>query len=78
MVCTELLEKNRAKRPGLEKVLAMEWFADYADAKKARIAAGEGSKFSAYTLTQPDSPKIQKEINELLTSHKNSEEHKGN
>lgn len=35
-VCTALLEKNRTKRPGLEKVLAMEWFADYADAKKAR------------------------------------------
>ena len=50
-VCTALLEKNRTKRPGLEKVLAMEWFADYADAKKARAQAGDGSKFQAYTLT---------------------------
>jgi len=35
-VCTVLLEKNRHKRPNLEKVLAMEWFSEYADAKEAR------------------------------------------
>ena len=56
-VCTALLEKNRHKRPGLEKVLAMEWFAEFADAKKARTGT-DASKFQAYTTTQPDSPKI--------------------
>jgi serine/threonine protein kinase len=56
-VCQSLLEKNRHKRPSLEKVLAMEWFSEYADAKKARTQ-GEGSKFQAYTLTTPDSPKV--------------------
>lgn len=65
-VCTALLEKNRHKRPGLEKVLAMDWFADFKDAKKAR-AGTEGSKFSAYTLTSPDSPKIQQEIDEVVS-----------
>ena len=76
-VCTALLEKNRTKRAGLEKVLAMEWFSDYADAKKARTEAGGNSKFQAYTLTQPDSPKIAQEIKEILDSHKEAEEKKG-
>ena len=57
-VCKKLLEKNRHKRPGLEKVLAMEWFAEFADASKARTEEGTGSKFVAYALTSPDSPKI--------------------
>lgn len=56
----------------------MEWFADYADAKKARTQVGDGSKFQAYTLTTPDSPKIQQEIKEILDSHKDLEETKGN
>jgi hypothetical protein len=59
----------------LEKVLAMEWFAEFADAKKAR-AAGDGSKFQAYTLTQPDSPKIAQEIKEIMESHQTHEEKK--
>ena len=65
-VCQVLLEKNRHKRPGLEKVLSMEWFAEFAEAKKARTTQGEGSKFQAYTLTTPESPKIQQDINEVL------------
>lgn len=61
-VCTVLLEKNRHKRANLEKVLSMDWFAEFKDAKKARSEA-DGNKFAAYSLTSPDSPKIQQEIN---------------
>jgi hypothetical protein len=63
-----LLEKNRHKRPNLEKVLAMEWFSDYAEANEARKDADKTSQFKAYTLTTPDSPKIQQEIDEVLST----------
>ena len=57
--CTKaLLEKNRHKRPGLEEVLNMAWFAEFKDATKARQNASPQNKFMAYTLTNPDSPKI--------------------
>jgi hypothetical protein len=75
-VCTALLEKNRHKRPSLEKVLAMEWFADFKDASKARSDKGTGSKFTAYAMTSPDSPKIQQEIDELLKNNEQQEEKK--
>lgn len=45
----------------------MPWFQDYRDISEARKGADEKSKFAAYTLTSPDSPKIQKEITDLLT-----------
>lgn len=58
-----LLEKSRHKRPGLEEVLNHPWFADFADIHKMRKDAVEGqARFMAYTLTEPNSPKIQDEI----------------
>lgn len=58
----ELLEKNRHKRPNLEEVLNHPWFADFKDIHEMRQGAGEDSKFKAYTLTEPNSPKIKEEI----------------
>ena len=65
-VCKALLEKNRHKRPSLEAVLNMEWFAEFKEINAARQEAKEESKFKAYTLTQPDSPKIREEIDKVL------------
>jgi hypothetical protein len=54
-----LLEKSRHKRPGLEEVLNHSWFAEFADIHKLRQGAAEGeARFMAFTLTEPNSPKI--------------------
>jgi serine/threonine protein kinase len=60
----ELLEKNRHKRPSLEEVLNHPWFSNYKDIHELRVnhATNNESKFSSYTLTEPNSPKIKEEI----------------
>jgi hypothetical protein len=49
----ELLEKNRHKRPSLEEVL---------NHQALRAKNNENSKFQAYTLLEPNSPKIKEEL----------------
>jgi len=57
-----MLEKNRQKRPGLEAVLNMKWFEEFKKVNNRAEAQTEGDKFKAYTLTSPDSPKVNQEI----------------
>jgi hypothetical protein len=57
-----LLEKNRHKRPSLEEVLNHPWFGEFKDIHNMRSLADGESKFQAYTLTEPNSPKIKEEI----------------
>jgi hypothetical protein len=47
----------------LEEVLNHKWFADFADIHKLRQGAADGeARFMAYTLTEPNSPKIKEEF----------------
>ena len=58
-----LLEKNRHKRPTLEETLNHPWFSEFKDIHDMRQGAKDGeSRFMAYTLTEPNSPKIKEEI----------------
>ncbi len=58
-----LLEKNRHKRPTLEEVLNHAWFGEFKDIHNMRGTTAEGdSKFQAYTMTEPNSPKIKEEM----------------
>src|SRR5690606_19572254 len=63
-LCKRLLEKNRHKRPTLEEVLNHPWFSDFKDIHALRLSSqmSTGDKFMAYTLTEPNSPKIKEEI----------------
>lgn len=57
----ELLEKNRAKRPGLEEILGHKWFSSTSGPIQRMRSDSIGkteSKFRAFALTEPDSPKI--------------------
>ncbi len=57
------MEKSRSKRPGLTEVLNHPWFSEFADIHKLRKNAAEGeARFMAYTLTEPNSPKIEEEV----------------
>lgn len=57
------MEKNRHKRPNLEEVLNHPWFADFKDIHEMRVkGVTSDSKFMAYTLTEPNSPKIKEEL----------------
>ena len=64
-VCAALLEKNRHRRANLERILNMEWYADYGQVTQARREASPETRFSAYTLTQNGSEDIQAEINRV-------------
>jgi hypothetical protein len=59
-----MLEKNRHKRPSVEEVLNLPWFECF---KKINDRGGKegATNFKAYALTTPNSPKIQKEIEEV-------------
>ena len=46
-----MLEKNRHKRPNLETVLKMDWFASFKEIAKERREVEGKSKFLAFTLT---------------------------
>ena len=61
-MCKRLLEKNRHKRPSLEEVLNHPWFGDFKDIHEMRQKADGENKFEAYSLTEPNSPKIKEEI----------------
>ena len=56
-----LLEKSRHKRPGLEEVLNHPWFAEFSEIHKIRQNADGEGRFMAFTLTEPNSPKIREE-----------------
>lgn len=63
IIIIELLEKNRHKRPTLEETLNHPWFAEFKDIATMRQGTKEGeNRFMAYTLTEPNSPKIKEEI----------------
>ena len=58
-----MLEKNRHKRPSVEELMNLEWFEKY---KKLNDRGNDGvNQFRAYTLTAPNAPQINKEIEEV-------------
>lgn len=61
--CKQMLEKNRHKRPSIEEVMNLAWFDKYKKLNDRNKT--DGTKFAAYSLTSPDSPKMQKEIEEV-------------
>lgn len=66
----KLLEKNRAKRATLEETLQHKWFADYKEIHEARQGKlkdnnGLDNKFEAFTLTEPNSPKLTADLKEF-------------
>lgn len=69
----KLLEKNRQKRPSLEEVLQHKWFEEFKeihDLRKNKIDSnGLDNKFKNFTITAPDSPKIQQDMHELINEH---------
>jgi len=71
---TELLEKNRQKRPSLEEVLQHKWFSGFKDIMEARknMKGDEGvdNKFEAFTLMEPNSPKLTEDIKQLEADQK--------
>jgi hypothetical protein len=63
LLLIELLEKNRHKRPTLEEALNHPWFAEFKEIHAMRQGAKDGeARFMAYSLTEPNSPKIREEI----------------
>ena len=62
--CKQMLQKNRAKRPNVENVLNMPWYDKFKNLN-ARSNQDEGKKFAAYSLTDPSSPKLKSEIEEV-------------
>ena len=63
LIYIELLEKSRHKRPVLEEVLNHPWFAEFEDIHNMRKGAAEGeARFMAFTLTEPNSPKLKEEM----------------
>jgi hypothetical protein len=66
------LEKSRHKRPQLEEVLNHNWFSEgeFAEIHKLRAAAAEGeARFMAFTLTEPNSPKLKEEFQKYGQGH---------
>ena len=57
-----MLEKNRHKRANLERVLQMDWFADFRDVAEARREASPETRFAAYSLTSTNATEINAEI----------------
>jgi hypothetical protein len=62
MYSIELLEKNRHKRPSLEEVLNHPWFGEFKDIQKMRNNSDQKSRFEAYALCEPNSPKLKEEM----------------
>jgi hypothetical protein len=46
----------------LEEVLNHPWFSDFKDIQALRAKNDDVSKFQAYTLLEPNSPKIKEEL----------------
>ncbi len=58
-----MLEKNRHKRPSVEELMNLECFEK---SKKLNDRGKEGvNSFKAYTLTNPNSTQLEKEIEEV-------------
>ena len=71
----ELLEKNRQKRPSLEEVLQHKWFSGFKEIMDKRKgsqkdAEGVDNKFEAFTLLEPNSPKMTEDIKQLEKDQK--------
>lgn len=71
----KLLEKNRTKRPSLEEALQHPWFADYKDIQAVRKGAtktanGLDNKFEAFTIMQPNSPKMTEDLKAIQDEQK--------
>lgn len=43
------------------------WFAEFKDIHQMRVSGANDSKFMAYTLTEPNSPKIKEEIDKVVS-----------
>jgi len=66
----KLLEKNRQKRPSLEEALQHPWFASFKDIQEKRKgnmkdSNGLDNKFEAFTLMEPNSPKMTEDMKEI-------------
>lgn len=61
-----MLEKNRHKRPTLEDILYLPWYAELRTAAQKQInrSSGEG-KFKAFSMASSDAAYIEKEIQEI-------------
>jgi serine/threonine protein kinase len=59
--CRQMLMKNRHKRPSVEEVMNLPWFAQFKKLNERGQKDAAGA-FKAYALTTPDSPTMQKEI----------------
>ena len=63
------MEKNRQKRPTLEEALQHPWFASFKDIQDRRKANkdsnGLDTKFQAFTLMEPNSPKMTEDLKKL-------------
>ena len=71
----KLLEKNRTKRPSLEEALQHPWFAEYKEIQNVRKGVGKESgeldnKFEAFTIMQPNSPKMTDDLKQLQEEQK--------
>jgi hypothetical protein len=75
-VCTALLEKNRHKRVNLERVMGMEWFAEFVDVSAARRDASPEKRFQAFSLTTTGQEQIQEEIRQVKATVVTEEEEK--
>lgn len=69
-MCLELLEKNRQKRISLEECLQHKWFSSYKDIQQKRQGTlkdsnGLDNKFEAFTLMDPNSPKMTEDLKAL-------------
>ena len=69
-LCKKLLEKNRQKRASLEETLQHKWFAEYKEIHANRTGSlkdknGLDNKFEAFTLTEPNSPKMTEDLKQL-------------
>jgi len=63
----KLLQKNRQKRPSLEETLQHAWFSNYKEIFKSRTGKckdsnGLDNKFLAFSLTDPNSPKLKEDL----------------
>jgi len=65
------LEKNRQKRASLEEVLQHKWFkSDFGEIQKQRAEDTLDSKFSAFTVMEPNSKKATEDIRMLEKERK--------
>lgn len=69
-ITKKLLEKNRQKRPSLEETLQHKWFSSFKEIQEMRKgsnkdANGLDSKFQAFCVVEPNSPKNTQDMKDL-------------